>query len=113
MWHYALWGFAGAAINRALVFLEANRGAKGPAWRYPEGPGGQYFIVACVLHCGIGAGVTLAAAMTGIIATPLLALGLGGVAPVAMAKIGRIALDLIPPPPNNGEEQGGDGSNAT
>lgn len=96
MWQYAFWGLAGAAVNRALIFLEANRRAKGPGWRYPDGPGGAYFLVACVLHCGIGAVLTAAAALTGVIATPLLALGLGGVAPAAMAKIGRYALDALP-----------------
>jgi hypothetical protein len=97
MWEYALWGLLGAAANRALVFLEANRRVKGVAWRYPEGPGGGYFLVACILHCGIGTALTSAAAATGVIATPLIALGLGATAPAAMAKIGRYALGALPP----------------
>lgn len=97
MWEYALWGMVGAAINRALIFLEANKRAKGPAWRWPEGPGGIFFIIACVIHILIGAAVTLALATTSIIDTPLLALGMGASAPVAMAKIGRYPLGLLPP----------------
>ncbi|GAA2071286.1 hypothetical protein GCM10009780_03220 [Actinomadura alba] len=96
MWEYALWGLLGAAANRALVFLEANRRVKGVAWRFPEGPGGGYFLVACLLHCGIGAALTSAAAATGVIATPLIALGLGATAPTAMAKVGRYALAALP-----------------
>ena len=90
-----MWGATGAAVNRALIFMEANRRAKGPAWRYPDGPGGGYFLLASALHCGIGVGITLAAAFSGIIATPLLALGLGAAAPAAMAKVGRHALDAL------------------
>src|ERR1022692_3045910 len=96
MWEYALWGLAGAAINRALVFLEANRRVKGSAWRYPEGPGGGFFALAVVLHCGIGAAVTYAAAVSQVIHSPLLALGLGATAPVAMKTVSRIALAALP-----------------
>jgi len=96
MWQYALWGLAGAAINRALVFLEANRRVKGPAWRYPEGPGGGFFALAVALHCGIGAAVTYAAAVSKVIHNPLLALGLGATAPVAMKTVSRIALAALP-----------------
>ncbi|MBO3751017.1 hypothetical protein J5X84_33510 [Streptosporangiaceae bacterium NEAU-GS5] len=96
MWEYALWGLAGAAVNRALVFLEANRRVKGPAWRYPEGPGGGYYALATILHCGIGSIVTYAAATSHIVSSPLIALGLGSGAPVVMAKIGRYALAALP-----------------
>lgn len=106
MWQYAAWGFAGAAINRALIFLEANRRSKGAAWRYPDGPGGGYFLLACTLHCAIGSVITLAAALTGVVATPLLALGLGSVAPAAMAKVGRVALDALPPASSENEREG-------
>lgn len=96
MWLYALWGLAGAAINRALVFLEANRRVKGPPWHFPEGPGGGFFALAVVLHCGIGTAVTYAAADTKLIHNPLMALGLGATAPVAMKTISRIALAALP-----------------
>jgi len=98
MWLYALWGLGGAGINRALVFLEANRRVKGPAWRYPEGPGGGFFAMAVALHCGIGAAVTYAAADSHLIHTPLVALGLGATSPAAMKTIGRIALAAFSSP---------------
>jgi hypothetical protein len=106
MWQYAVWGAVGAAVNRALIFMEANRRAKGPAWRYPDGPGGGFFLLASALHCAIGVGITLAAAPSGIIATPLLALGLGAVAPAAMAKIGRYALATLDPAPPGVDGEG-------
>jgi hypothetical protein len=110
MWQYALWGLAGAAINRALIFLEANRRVKGPAWRYPEGPGGGFFILAVMLHCGIGSAVTYAAAASKVVSNPLVALGLGATAPVAMKTIGRLALAVLAPEANDVE--GGDGREA-
>jgi hypothetical protein len=97
MWQYALWGLAGAAINRALIFLEANSRAKGPAWQYPEGPGGSFFALAVVLHCAVGAIVTYATAASGYIHNPLLGIGLGAAAPVAVKTISRMALAALPP----------------
>lgn len=91
----ALWGLAGAAVNRALVFLEANRRAKGPAWRFPEGPGGGFFVLATALHCGIGALVSTAAAQSGYISNSLVALGLGATAPVAMKTLSRKVLAAV------------------
>src|SRR4051794_14255957 len=88
----SLWGLAGAAINRALVFLEANRKVKGPAWRYPEGPGGEFFALATALHCVMGAVVTTAAAQSGFVPKALVALGLGASAPVVMKTLSRMAL---------------------
>ena len=96
MWQYALWGLVGAAINRALIFLEANRRVKGAPWRFPEGPGGGFFALAVGLHCGIGAAVTYASAVSGVIHNPLLGLGLGATAPVAMKTVSRIALAALP-----------------
>jgi hypothetical protein len=110
MWQYVFWGIAGAAINRALLFLEANRRVKGPAWRYPEGPGGGFFALAVVLHCGIGSAVTYAAAESGVVSSPLVALGLGATAPVAMKTIGRLALAVLSLEANDGE--GGEGNEA-
>lgn len=97
LWQYAAWGLLGAAINRALIFLEANRRVKGPAWQFPQGPGGGYFALAVMLHCGIGAGVTAAAAASHLIASPLIALGLGATAPVVVKKVGRTAMEAVPP----------------
>jgi hypothetical protein len=105
MWQYALWGLAGAAINRALIFLEANRRVKGPAWRYPEGPGGGFFALAVALHCAVGAIVAYATAASGYIHTPLLGIGLGAGAPVAVKTISRMALAAFPPGAS-GEEPG-------
>ncbi len=110
MWQYALWGLAGAAINRALIFLEANRRVKGPAWRYPEGPGGGFFALAVVLHCAIAAIVTYATADSRYIHTPLLGIGLGATAPVAVKTICRMALAGLPSH-GSGRESGGEGDN--
>lgn len=109
MWQYTLWGLAGAAINRALLFLEANRRVKGPAWRFPDGPGGGYFMIAVALHCGISSIVTYAAAESQVVSNPLLALGLGATAPAAMKKLGRLALAALPPEADDGDggEDGG------
>ena len=96
MWVFALWGAAGAAINRALIFLEANRRVKGPPLRYPQGPGPGFFALATALHCGTAAAVTYAAAVSGYIHTPLLGLGLGAAAPVAVKTVSRMALAAFP-----------------
>jgi hypothetical protein len=100
----AVWGLAGAAVNRTLVFLEANRRAKGPAWRFPEGPGGGFFVLATVLHCGIGSVVSAAAAQSGYISNSLVALGLGASAPVAMKAISRMALAAVTATDREGDE---------
>jgi hypothetical protein len=105
MWQYAAWGLAGALIHRALIFLEANRRSKGPAWRYPEGPGATFFALATVLHGAIAAVVTYATADAGYIHKPLLGLGLGVAAPAAVKKVSSIALGALPPasPPDDKE----------
>jgi len=106
MWQFALWGLAGAAVNRALVFLEANRRAKGKAWQYPEGPGGGYFAVACVLHCAIGSTITYASALSGLPLSPILAIGMGIGAPAASAKLARIAVAILGDAGNTGGQSG-------
>jgi hypothetical protein len=95
MWQYALWGLAGAAVNRALVLLEANRRVKGAPWRFPEGPGGRVFALAVALHCGIAAAVTYAAAAFKVIDNPWVAVGLGATVPVAIKTIIRLALEPL------------------
>jgi hypothetical protein len=108
-WQYALLGLAGALIQRALIFLEANRQAKGPAWRYPEGPGPFFFILATALHGAIAATVTYVAADAGYIHNYLIGLGLGIAAPVAVKRISSIALGALPPAgPPDGEESAED-----
>jgi len=96
-WEYAVLGLAGAMINRALIFLEANKRVKGPAWRYPEGPGPLFFALATVLHGAIATVVTAVTAEAGYIHNPLLGLGLGIAAPTAVKKISSIALGALPP----------------
>jgi hypothetical protein len=95
MWQFALWGLAGAAANRAIIFLEASNKAKGRPWRYPEGPGGWAYAISVVLHCCIGAVVTFAAAESGYIHNALLGLGLGASATVAMKTISRMSLAAL------------------
>jgi hypothetical protein len=104
-WEYAVLGLAGALINRALIFLEANKRAKGPAWRYPEGPGPVFFALATALHGAIAAVVTYVAADAGYIHDRLLGLALGAVAPIAVRRASSIALGaLAPPGPPDGRE---------
>jgi hypothetical protein len=107
----ALWGLAGAGINRALVFLEANRRVKGPAWRYPEGPGGGFFALAVVLHCAIAAAVTAAAAQSGYVTNAVVALGLGVSAPVAIKTMSRVALSVLTALADSGHD-GKEGGNS-
>ena len=97
-WQYALLGLAGALISRALIFLEANKRAKGPPLRYPEGPGPFFFALATALHGAIGAVVTSVTADAGYIHNQLLGLGLGIAAPTAVKKISSVALGALPPP---------------
>ena len=104
-WEYAVLGLAGALIHRALIFLEANRRAKGPAWRYPEGPGPFFFALATVLHGAIAAVVTSVTAVAGYIHNPLLGLGLGIAAPAAVKKISALALGALPPASPIGDEE--------
>jgi hypothetical protein len=108
-WHYAVLGLAGALIHRALIFLEANSRSKGPAWRYPEGPGAFFFLVATVLHGAIASVVTYVAADAGYIHNQLLGLGLGIAAPSAVKKISGLALGALPSAdPIDGEEPAAD-----
>jgi hypothetical protein len=95
MWQFALWGLAGAASNRAIIFIEASSRVKGRPWRYPEGPGGVVYAISVLLHCCIGAIVTFAAAESGYIRNSLLALGLGASATVAMKTISRMSLAAL------------------
>jgi hypothetical protein len=112
-WEYALLGLAGALIHRALIFLEANRRAKGPVWRYPEGPGPFFFALATALHGAIAAVVTYVTADAGYIHDQLLGLGLGIAAPSAVKKISSIALGALPPTGPSGDEGPAAGDEAT
>ncbi|URM94088.1 hypothetical protein LUW76_06960 [Actinomadura madurae] len=103
MWQFVVWGLMGAAANRTLAFLEANRRVKGPPWRYPKGPGGRYYLFACALHCMLAAMVTSAAAASDLIDAPWLAFAFGAGAPAIMAKLGRYALWALPPGPDGDE----------
>lgn len=104
MWQYALWGLAGAAVNRALIYLEASQRAKGWPWRRPHGPGGGVYAVSVILHCAIGALVTWAAADAGLIVNALLAVGAGAVAPVLVKKASGYTLAMLPSPPAHSDQ---------
>lgn len=110
MWLYALWGLAGAAVNRALIFLEASQRVKGWPWRSPDGPGGGVYLVSVVLHCAIGAVVAFAAADARIATNGLLALGLGAGAPVVVKKVSGYTLAVLPRPTEDADGGGGDAS---
>jgi hypothetical protein len=96
VWQYALWGLVGAAVNRALVYLEETNRAKGWPWQFPYGPGAGPYLVSVVLHCGIAAGVTAGAAAAGYIGNAVVALGIGAAAPVVVKKISGYTLALLP-----------------
>jgi hypothetical protein len=106
-WQYALWGLAGASINRALIYLEASQRVKGWPWRYPHGPGGGAYFLSVVLHCGIGGSVTAAAAQSGVISNALLALGMGASAPAVVKKLSQYTLAILPQSVDD-EKRGGD-----
>lgn len=91
-----MWGLAGAAVNRALVFLEASQRVKGWPWAPPDGPGGGLFAVAQVLHLGIGAAVTAAASTTAVVANGFVAFGIGAVAPLVVKKLAGYTLAQLP-----------------
>src|SRR5690349_14990206 len=109
MWQYALWGLAGAAINRALIFLEAAQNAKGWPWLKPGGPGTAPYWVAIVLHLGIALIVTGAAAQAGYVPNALIAIGIGAAAPVVVKKVAGYTLSVLPRGRDDAEG-GGDGS---
>jgi hypothetical protein len=96
VWHYAAWGLAGAAINRALIYLEASQRSKGPPWRPPQGPGGGFYLISVILHCGIGSVVTWAAAQSHLVPSALVALGMGATAPVVVKKASAFTLTILP-----------------
>ncbi|MBO2464820.1 hypothetical protein [Actinomadura violacea] len=104
MWQFVLWGLMGAVANRTLVFLEANRRVKGPPLRFPGGPGGGYFLLACALHAMLAGMVTSAAAASDMITEPWMAFALGVGAPAVLAKLGRHALLSLPPGPDAKDE---------
>lgn len=97
MWHYALWGLLGAAVNRALLFLEASHRVKGWPWIRPEGPGGGVYAVSILLHLAIATATTAALATTSILTNGLLAFAMGAAAPVVVKKISGYALTMLPP----------------
>jgi hypothetical protein len=96
MWQYALWALAGAASNRALLFLEACQRVKGWPWRFPYGPGAAPYWVATVLHLGVGTGVASAAAEAGYVTNSLVAFGIGAAAPVVVKKLADHTLEITP-----------------
>lgn len=103
-WQYALWGLAGAAVNRALIYLEAAERVKGPPWRAPQGPGGVAYLVSVVLHCCVGAIVAGAAAQSGFISNAAVALGIGVAAPVAVKKLSSYTLAVLPRGGDDGKQ---------
>ncbi|MCR6490843.1 hypothetical protein M8542_49490 [Amycolatopsis sp. OK19-0408] len=107
MWQYAVWGLVGAAVNRALLFLEASHRVKGWPWARPDGPGGGVYAVSIVLHLLIATATTAAVATTTIIANGLLAFGMGAAAPVVVKKVCGYAMTLLP-----SDEPGGEGDAA-
>jgi hypothetical protein len=103
-------GLVGAAVNRALVFLEASHRAKGWPWVQPEGPGGGVFAVSIVLHLGIATATTAALATTAIITNGFIAFGTGAAAPVVVKKVASLAMTLAPSGETDGQQppnQGG------
>ncbi len=109
-WQYALWGLAGAAINRVLIYLEAAQRAKGPPWRAPQGPGGGVYSVSVLLHCIIGAVVVLAVGQSGYVANAVVALGIGAAAPVVVKKLSRYTVAVLPKTGDAEEQEEPDGS---
>jgi hypothetical protein len=97
VWQYALWGLVGAAVNRALIFLEATQRAKGWPWVQPDGPGGGVYTVSIVLHLAIATATTAALATTAIITNGFVAFGMGVAAPVVVKKAARYAMGLTAP----------------
>ena len=95
-WQYALWGLAGAAVNRTLIFLEALERTKVAPWREPQGPGGLLYSIATFLHCGIAAVVVGAVSSAGGVHNAAVALGLGAAAPVVVKKLSTYTLALLP-----------------
>src|SRR5262245_52526364 len=108
MWQYALWGLAGAAINRAMLYLEAAQRIKGWPWRYPYGPGGGPYLVATTLHLGIGAIVAAGAADAGYVSNALIATGIGAAAPIVVNRIAGYTLALLPRSPEDKGQGGAD-----
>jgi hypothetical protein len=113
MWQYALWGLVGAAVNRALLFLEASQRVKGWPWAQPDGPGGGVYAVSVVLHLAIAATTTAAVSTTALLSNGFLAFGMGAAAPVVVKKVSGYALKVLPPDDSSqSADQGGadDGS---
>lgn len=103
MWALALCGLVGAATARAVVLIEGIDRVKGRPWAVDVGgPGGWMFLLAQVLHCGIGAAV---AAVGGALiksggAADVIGFGLGYAATAAAKKIARYTLELLPGKPD-------------
>jgi hypothetical protein len=97
LWQYAaLWGLAGGAVNRILIYLEAAQRVKGPPWRFPHGPGGGMYVASLFLHCAIAAVVTGAAGQAGYVPNAVVALGMGAAAPVVVKKLSSYTLAVLP-----------------
>jgi len=96
-WQYAaLWGLAGGAVNRALIYLEAAQQIKGVPWRRPAGPGGGVYLTAVLLHSVIAAVVTGAVAQSGYVPNAVVALAIGAAAPVVVKKLSYYTLAVLP-----------------
>lgn len=98
-WQYSLWGLAGAAAARAVSCAEAIPRVKGPPWRFPFGPGGGMYLLAVALNCLAGMAVTgAAAAQSATFRQPLIGLGLGAGASVALKALSGYTVALLPRP---------------
>lgn len=89
-WEYALIGVAGAAAERAIVFLRAlDRVPHGQRpWKVPHGPGGGMYLLSLALHLGIAAVAVGALAGAGLVTNSFVAMG-GGVGAVQLVKQAR------------------------
>lgn len=107
-WQYALWGVAGGAAARAVSCAEAIPRVKGPPWRFPYGPGGGTYLLAAILHCFIALVVAgAAAAQSAMFRHPLIALGLGAGASIALKAVSGYTLALLPRAPDDGDKHDG------
>ena len=104
MWAFALWGLAGSATARSVVLVEAIDRVKGRPWTVAAGgPGGWMFLLAQVLHCGIG--VAVASVVGGsvrdtAVSAALVGFGLGAGAPAVVKKLSGYTLALVPGKPD-------------
>lgn len=84
---YALWGLFGGFAIEGLEFSAAIRRTGSWPWKQEGEPSCAMLLVSVIIRLGIGAGLAVAAGLTGQISGPLGAVAIGVAAPLFIEQL--------------------------